>query len=157
MGKSVLGREEQEKRSNVVKMPREDSGKEYPEEDGKGGQGAAIEEAEQSENEASKEGEKEQKPRKGARKALRGAVKKVVREDCGKFAERLVKNAEDGDTRCTAMMLSLMEKKDGEDNKPSDGPSLFDLLPSEPEWDEETEAKQEAEREEREAGLKVAA
>jgi hypothetical protein len=80
---------------------------------------------------------------KGAKKALRRAVKAEVKKDRERIAKALVKRTLQGDVRGTEMLLSLMEhgNKEGKDGKKKrSGPSLLDLLESEPEWEgEETE------------------
>jgi hypothetical protein len=80
---------------------------------------------------------------KGARKLLRHAVKAVVKVKSAEIAQKLVSKAEEGDMRGAEMMLSLIEKKKKQGKEPKkkrSGPSLAELLASEPEWDENAES-----------------
>ncbi len=132
-----VNKKKQEAKNKVVTMPPANGGKEL-EEDEKGGEKAAA-----------KKGDK--KEGKGGSKALRREVNKVVKGRKEKFADKLVDEAEEGDVRCAALVLSLMEKKkkDGEDDDDWDGPGLADLLvPGQ--WQEKLAAKKAAKEEEEE-------
>ena len=138
MGKSNLGQKRHETKDKVVTMPRKDGG-EDAEAAANGDEKAATEKDEKAK-------------RKGAKKALRHAVKEAVKENREEIADSLVTQAAKGDVRCTAMMLSLMEKKkkDGEDDDDWDGPGLADILVPGQLWREKTAAKQTENGEEKE-------
>jgi hypothetical protein len=149
MGKSDLEKKKSEKKNKVVKMPRRDGGKDAVER--ANGKRKAGEKKPKSRKKPTKKIEKEE--HKGARKALRHAVQREVKENCGKIAERLVNDTQNGDIRSTEMVLSLMEKKkkDGdEDDDGQDGPSLAEQLAAGPSWDEVQEARRKAREKETE-------
>lgn len=145
MGKSELDKEKRAGRSKNEKKPLKTGGKSNQEAGGDVGMGAAVEKTEQGEKKASKKGEKKA-PNQGAKKALRKAVKRAVRERSKQIADSLVDHTVEGDIRSAEMVITLMEdkKKEGEDDKPWTGPSVAEMLASEPEWDEEMEAKEKA-------------
>jgi hypothetical protein len=138
MGKSNLGQKRHETKDKVVTMPRKDGG-EDAEAAANGDEKAATEKDEKAK-------------RKGAKKALRHAVKEAVKENREEIADSLVTQAAKGDVRCTAMVLSLMEKKkkDGEDDDDWDGPGLADILVPGQLWREKAAAKQMENGEEKE-------
>jgi hypothetical protein len=80
----------------------------------------------------------------GAKKVLRKAVKKVIRVNSKKIAESLVANTVIGNLRSAEMLFSLvgpMKPEESTKKKKRHGPSVAELLASEPEWvDEKTEA-----------------
>ena len=87
------------------------------------------------------EGKAPKKPVKlGAKKALRKAIKdEMNREGAKKIAEALVKRTVEGDMHSSEMLMTLVEGKKDEDKtakkkKKRSGPSLAELLASEPEW-----------------------
>jgi len=112
-------------------MPRRNGGENNTKVSGWGGENAAEIKPEQ--------GEKEEL-HQGPKKRLRKAVKQAVNKHGDEIADSLVDRTMDGDMRCAAVMMSLMEKKKASENdKPWDGPSVAEMLASEPEWDEEME------------------
>ena len=140
MEKTSLQMETNGKKSKAVKTPRKDSG-ETTKARGKSKQNAATKKPGKAERKATKKNDK--KKRKGAKKALRHAMQREVKEKCGKIAETLVNQTNDGDMRSADMVMALMEKKkkkDGEGDAQSDGPSLAEQLAG-PSWDELQEAK----------------
>jgi hypothetical protein len=147
MGKSNLGQKRHETKDKVVTMPRKDGG-EDAEAAANGDEKAATEKP--GGGKATEEDEKAK--RKGAKKALRHAVKEAVKENREEIADSLVTQAAKGDVRCTAMVLSLMEKKkkDGEDDDDWDGPGLADILVPGQLWREKAAAKQMENGEEKE-------
>jgi hypothetical protein len=82
----------------------------------------------------------------GAKKALRRALKDELNGDGAKrIAEALVEQTVKGDVRSANILMNLVVKKKDEGGKGKkkkrSGPTLGELLASEPDWDEEpTEA-----------------
>jgi len=138
IGRSKRDTEEAAKKNKVVTMPRRDGG-EAAEETEKGGTKAA---GRKPKNGSAKEGKPEKSKKtaakkiekkefKGAKKALRHAVKKVVKQGCGKLAGTLMDKVEQGDLHSAEMLLVLMEKKKkkgGGGDDGHDGPSLAEQL-----------------------------
>ena len=140
MEKTSLEMEPKGKKSRAAKTPRKDSG-ETTKARGKSKTNAAPKKPGKAERKATKKNNK--KKRKGAKKALRHAVLREVKEKCGKIAERLVNQTQDGNMHSADMVMTLMEKRkknDGEGDAQSDGPSLAEQLAG-PSWDELQEAK----------------
>jgi hypothetical protein len=110
-----------------------------------GGEPAAAEKAKRTKKTAAERAaEKEEEAKqaaKGARKALRKAVKKKVFDESIKIAETLVDKMIEGNMRSTAVVLSMIEKKQKDDEGLTrhGGLTAADLLGSEEEWDGETE------------------
>jgi hypothetical protein len=149
MGKSVLDKEKQEKKSKVVTMQQKAGGEIVAA--GEGGKPAATKKpkraaksaAEKKTEKKTEKGEKVKQAGKGAKKALRRAVKVEVKARSEGIAHSLVENVERGDVQSATLMISLMEKKKKKEGDTEwDGPSAAELLASEPEWDEEMEKKQ---------------
>jgi hypothetical protein len=85
---------------------------------------------------AAEKEEQEKEAAKGARKVLRKAVKKAVKKKCDLIAKALVEETQKGNMRSTAMMLSLMEKKEGDESAMRHGGlTAADLAGSEEEWE----------------------
>lgn len=140
MEKTSLDKDTHEKKSRAVKTPRKGN-VETTKARGKSKKNAAPKQPGKAERKATKKNDR--KKRKGAKKALRHAVQREVKEKCGKIAETLVNQTQDGDMRSAAMVIDLMEKKkkkDGERENEPDGPSLAEQLAG-PSWDELQEAK----------------
>lgn len=82
--------------------------------------------------------ESKQPAKVGAKKALRRALKAEMNKKSPEIARTLVKRTIDGDMRSTEMLMSLVVPKKDEDRKAKkkkrSGPSLAELLASEPEW-----------------------
>lgn len=75
----------------------------------------------------------------GAKRALREALKDELSDKGAKnIVAALVKRTIEGDVRSSEMLMTLMVRKKDEDKagekKKRSGPSLADLLASEPEW-----------------------
>ena len=133
MGRGKRNKEDAAKKNKVVTMPRTDGG----------------EDAEEPE---------ESKKKPSAKKALRHAAKKAVKNDCGKLAETLMNQAEQGDVHSAEVLLALIEKKKKKKGGEDDGldePSLAEKLAEVPTWEEVLEARRLA-REEEEAGRAAA-
>jgi hypothetical protein len=82
--------------------------------------------------------EPKQPAKLGAKKALRRALKAEMNKKSPEIAEALVKRTIEGDVRSTEMLMSLVVPKSNQDGKTKkkkrSGPSLAELLASEPEW-----------------------
>jgi hypothetical protein len=83
--------------------------------------------------------ESKQPVKLGAKNALRKALKdELNQEGARKIAKALVKRTIEGDMQSTEMLMSLVVPKKDEDGKAKkkkrSGPSLAELLASEPEW-----------------------
>lgn len=129
MEKSNSGSVRGGKRNKVVTMPLK-----------KGGEDSAAPRGSNAEGTGAKKNDREKA--KGARKGLRQAVKEAVNGDRDKLADSLVRHAENGDVRCAALVMDLMEKqKEGDGDNDFDEPSLAERLAAEPSWDDVVEAK----------------
>jgi len=139
MGKSSLETETNGNKCGAVKIPQKNSG-EAARPRGIGKKKAAAKKPGRGKKKATNEIGK--KKHKGAGKALRHAVQREVKEKCGKIAETLVNQTQDGDMVSAAMVMDLMEKKkrDGEGETEEDGPSLAEQLGG-PSWVDLQEAR----------------
>ncbi|MGB7263963.1 MAG: hypothetical protein WBC92_00520 [Terracidiphilus sp.] len=139
MKKSSADKEKREKKSKIEKKPVTAGGVERTTSSKNYSESLAKEMPEGDKDKAPKKDDKAKHA--DAKKALRVAVKKAVKERSKKLAQSLVGRTENGDMRGAAMMLSLMEKQKDckEENKEWDGPTVAELLESEPEWDESME------------------
>jgi len=129
MGKSVQ-EEEKPKKSRAVKKPGRCGGTREMDRSG--------DETEEGNAKSAKDVlgkyEKDSATSQGKKKELRRAMKGELEKNGKALAASLVQRAIGGDTRTTAMMLSMMDKKEqGEDGK-RQGPTVADLLEAEPEW-----------------------
>ncbi len=137
--------------NKVVTMPRRDSGKAEDETNRKR-VGTKLRKSglARSKERLEKEAETIKKEDyKGAKKKLRHWVKKAVKEHSPELAAKLVEDAEQGDLRCTALVVELIEKKKkGGGSDEGNEPSLAEQLMAEPTWEEVLEARRKADEEE---------
>ncbi len=144
MKKSSLDKEKRKKKGKTENTPAKAGGTENTKMSEKGRESGPAKKPNENKEEGGQK-EKRKAPQKGARKALRRAVKKAVKARSDGIAFSLLDRTAHGDMRGAAMMISLMEpkNKDGSDEKNDwHGPSVAELLESEPPWDGSLESSE---------------
>ncbi len=157
MRKSSQNKEKREKKCKTKKKLQKADETENTNEGEDGAQSILANKPKRGKDEAQPR-DKWKAPQKGARKALHKAVTVAVKARSAEIALSLLDRTAKGDMRGAAMMISLMEpmKKDGEEGKSEgSGPSLAELLESEPPWNESMEKRSEAGMGRREADLRT--
>jgi len=143
MRQGSLDKKQQEKNHGKAVTRPDKTGDTEIEKAGRGSEGAK-DQAPRKSRKKKQNSDTQEEMHKGAKKSLRRAVKAEVRKDRKRIARALVDRSLKGNMRGTEVLLSLMEhcNKEGEDGrKKRSGPTLAELLASEPEWEgEETEA-----------------
>jgi hypothetical protein len=150
MAKSTVDKKEEKKsrkKGGPKKSSRSSGGRKEARAE-ENGEAAAAERPKRKTPNAAKKKPKEEREKqaiKGAQKALRKAVKKVVRKECEKIASALLEETQKGNLRSATMMISLIEKNNGngEGSAKHDGLTADDLPGSEEGWESESWIAQE--------------